>query len=125
MSSEQSAVSELQKLIDMLRSFRQRPAMYLGSIKADLAVAWLNGLRAYESFIAKEIDEVQWHEFRRRSVESRGLEWSARHPADEMLERGMEDAEVVDALLLIEIAVLESACSFLTGHGQGAIDGKV
>jgi hypothetical protein len=113
MMTRQEAIDELGKLINDLEHFRIRPTMYLGSLRSDLAVAWLNGFRGSERFISKEISDDRWHDIRKQAVESRGLTWSARHPSDELRERGFSEREIIDELLLIEIAVLKAAQSFL------------
>jgi hypothetical protein len=97
-------------LVATLEAVRARPAMYLGAVAVDAAVAWLHGFAAAVSALYGREGEL---EARERVLISRGWSWSARLPSEEMVERGLVPADVVDELLSVECEVLRQR---LTEH---------
>ena len=94
--------------------------MYVHPCDVGHIVAWLNGVRAYEIFFGDPLSRVHWLELRRRAIEARGWSDEARGCWVEMQERGLSPEQVIDELLLIEIAVLQSAQSVLAAGSISA-----
>jgi hypothetical protein len=90
-------------LVAAIEAVRARPAMYLGAVAVAPAIAWLDGFAAAVSALYGGEGELAARE---RVLTARGWSWSARHPAEEMAERGLSPAEVVDELLAVECDVL-------------------
>jgi hypothetical protein len=92
------------RLIEILESARQRPAMYLGPIDPDLAEAFLNGMHL--ACFAAGVDVTP--EVRRRVTEARGWPWSAMSLARVLRERGLHDVAIVDEQFALEIEALRA-----------------
>lgn len=90
----------LDRLLEILRSARERKKMYFSPIGPVAVGHWLHGLRTGFSFVG-----LEWpSKYRRSVVESRGWEYGDAAGEIPALERrGLSPEEVADELLAIEI----------------------
>ena len=102
-----------ESLIEHLQHVRRRPQSYVHPLNVNRVVSWLNGFQVYERFAEPVIDRNRWFELRRHAIESRGLNDDSGGPAAEMRRRKWPAAKIIDELLVIEIAILESARTVL------------
>jgi hypothetical protein len=93
-------------IIEILRSARDRKAMYLGTVDVPSAENFLNGFKVGCFACGRDVPL----EVRARVTTKRGWVWSAKGPIEEMRERGLTEEEIVDELFAIEIAAWE-ACN--------------
>lgn len=92
------------RLIACLESARKRPAMFFGAVAVEPAVHWLHG---FETAAMSLLGIRDPHlEVRQAVLESRGWEFTARHPSSDMIERGLSPGEIIDELLSIEVEIL-------------------
>jgi hypothetical protein len=93
-------------IIEILRSARDRKAMYLGTVDVPSAENFLNGFKVGCFACGRDVPL----EVRERVTTKRGWVWSAKSPIEEMKEQGLTEEEIVDELFAIEIAAWE-ACN--------------
>jgi hypothetical protein len=91
------------RIIEILKSARDREAMYLGTVDVPSAENFLNGFQVGCFACGRDLPL----EVRERVTTARGWSWSAKRPIDEMRERGLNEEEIVDELFAIEIAAWE------------------
>jgi hypothetical protein len=92
------------RIIEILRSARDRKAMYLGTVDVPSAENFLNGFQVGCFACGPDVPL----EVRERVTTARGWGWSAKRPIEEMRERGLNEEEIVDELFAIEIAAWEA-----------------
>lgn len=92
----------LDRLLEILRSARERKKMYFSPIGPVAVEHWLHGLRTGFSFVG-----LEWpSKYRQSVVESHGWEYGgAAGEIPELERRGLTPEEVADELLAIEIDV--------------------
>ncbi len=89
--------------IEVLEHVRRRPSMFLGTPSEQAVQHFLMGFRtAYQAIGWPITLELQCEAFRQR-----GWEFRADGPAGQMRERSYTEAQVVDELMMIEIAALQ------------------
>ena len=109
----------LDRVLEILRSVRERPKMYFGAIDVELASTFLAGLKIGASVMAGVPFDADYKP-RRKAWESRGLEYSARAPGQELQERGLSPDEIVAQLMDVEIEVWSSLRSQAATEGDPA-----
>jgi hypothetical protein len=92
------------QIIEALGNVRRRKPMYLGTVDVASAEQFLNGFQAGCFACNLEVPL----EIRERVTTARGWGWYAKRPIEEMRERGLNEAEIVDELFAIEIAAWEA-----------------
>lgn len=96
-------MSTIDHLIEHLRSFQKRKAMYVGHATIEAVEAFLTGFRIGRHGMGLEIDlEWQW-----AAQAARGWEQTASGPVPQMKIQGLSDNEIMDELIEIEIEVLQ------------------
>ena len=94
----------LDRLIEILRSARDRKRMYFMPVGPIAVVHWIHGLTTGCSLVG-----LEWSlPYRRLAVERRGLTFSAAGETHELEQRGRSPEEIVHELLSIEIEMWES-----------------
>ena len=92
------------RLIEILRSARDRKRMYFMPVEPIAVNHWIHGLHIGCSLVG-----LEWSvRFRQAAVERRGLTFSAAGETHELEQRGLSPEEVVHELLSIEIEMWES-----------------
>ena len=91
------------RILEILRSARQRKGMYMEPVEVASAVNFLAGFKvgcfACGLDVSLKIQEQVTIE--------RGWKWYAAHPIKEMQEAGPSEEQVIDELFAIEISVWE------------------
>jgi hypothetical protein len=94
---------QVDRLLSILRSARQRKPMYFQPVDVETAENFLNGFRVGSLACGIEIPlSIQ-----ERATNERGWKWNALGPLKEMRERGLDDDQIVDELFAIEIRAWE------------------
>ena len=103
--------SVIVKLIELLRMVQTQPAMYMGRVTADATVSFCGGIWCvcYASGISLT------NGIRSQATESRGWQYTSTGGVDLMREQGLTEEQIVQELLLIEIAMLELVANDLEG----------
>jgi predicted metal-dependent phosphotriesterase family hydrolase len=94
----------LERVLEILRSARQRKAMYLMTIDAAAAENFLNGFNV--ACFACGLDVPL--DIKEQATVERGWTWLAARPIAEMKARGLNEEAIVDELFAIEIAGFET-----------------
>ena len=91
-------------ILETLEHMRKRPGMYFSSVsQADM---YLRGFRSAGKLCLNLPPDTR---YRATITIERGWTWSSRDPWDEMRKKGMDEAAIVDEMLIIEIAVWNRA----------------
>jgi hypothetical protein len=95
----------LEKLLDILEHARKRPEMYFGTLNPNLERMgdWLYGIGIGTGVFEPSLMRIQFDD---AAWERRGIEPSARNPANVLAEMGRPPEEI--AMLLLE--VVEEVC---------------
>ena len=94
----------LDRLIEILRSARDRKRMYFMPVGPIVVNHWIHGLHIGCSLVG-----LEWSlQYRQLAVERRALTFSARGATHEREQRGLASEEIVDELLSIEIEMWEA-----------------
>ena len=97
----------LDRVLEILRSVRERPKMYFGAIDVELASTFLAGLKIGASVMGGLPFDGDYKP-RRNAWESRGIKYEACGPAAELQELGLSPDEIVAQLIDVEIDVWTS-----------------
>lgn len=100
----------LERLIEILESARQRPAMYFARVDVEHVLPFLDGI--WLTLGAAGL-EPRDHDCRKPSLERRGIPFTALGHEPVLRERLVSEAKIVDELLLIEIETFRNLCSSL------------
>jgi hypothetical protein len=93
----------VRRILQILKSARQRKAMYLPNVDVASAETFLSGFEIGCSACGFEVPL----EVRKRVTTLRGWEWRATSPVDQMRERGVDEERIVEELFALEIAAWE------------------
>lgn len=97
---------QIGKIIELLESARKRPAMYIGVVSVEIAVARMNGFHAWLWAFHGELPGCRDLILIRYDVQTeRGWDVnnSIRGVSHQMQERGADDKAIVDELFAIEV----------------------
>lgn len=87
------------KIIDVLENIRARPGMYISSIEPNSLMDYLHGLYAGCYLCGGGYDQA-YHQ----SAYARGWHgYGVRHPFRVMQEKGLDNAAIINEMLMIEI----------------------
>lgn len=88
------------RILEILRSARQRKSMYLGRTEVGTAETFLNGFKVGCFACGLEVP----FKIQEQVTIERGWKWNALGPINEMREAGLSEEQVVDELFAIEIS---------------------
>ncbi len=91
------------RILEILRSARERKPMYIQPVDLAAAENFLTGFKVGCFACGLEVP----YEIRERVTIERGWKWDAAPPTKEMRERGLNEEQIIDELFAIAIAEWE------------------
>jgi len=90
-------MQSLAKLVETLKSVRERKEMYFQPVTVEAAESFLGGFRV-ACLVSGAIEDADWLDLQ----ESRGWKSNAMGPVGEMRERGLTEEQIIDELIELE-----------------------
>jgi hypothetical protein len=100
------------RILEILRSARERKAMYLGTVDVSSAETFINGFQV--GCFACGLD-LPLEVLEQATIE-RGWPWYAARPIPEMRAAGLNEDQIVDELFAIQIAAWEKVDGAAESH---------